>query len=101
MGCVAKLLELTILSPLSFVYMPKTGGKEPGALDAHTLPSRVPSHSMSLSSERNLTPPLEEAISQPKKFLGKLHTPSVTVRERSKLAEEVAARFLSLSSLLA
>ena len=60
-------------------------------MDAHTLPSRVPSHSMSLSSERNLTPPLLDAISHPKKFLGNSHTPSVTVRERSKLALDVRA----------
>ena len=76
--------------------MPNTGGKEPGALEAHTLPSRVPSHSTSLSSDRNLTPPLEEAISQPRKFLGNSQTPSVTVRERSKLAEEVSARFFAM-----
>lgn len=81
--------------------MPNTGGKEPGALEAHTLPSLVPSHSMFLSSERNATPPLEEAISHPRKFLGNSQMPSVTVRERSKLALEVSARFLSFNSLFA
>jgi hypothetical protein len=35
------------------------------------------------------------------RLLGNAHTPSVTVRERSKLAPEVARRFLSLSALLA
>jgi hypothetical protein len=36
-------------------------------LEAHTLPSRVPSHSMSLSSDRNFIPPWDDAISQPKR----------------------------------
>ena len=81
--------------------MPNTGGKDPGAFDAHTFPSRVPSHSMSLSSLRNATPPFEDAISHPRKFLGNSQIPSVTVRERSKLALEVIDLFLSFNSLFA
>ena len=79
--------------------MPKTGGAD--SLGRAHLAVAVPSHSSALSAERKATSPVEEAILQPSMFWGNLQTPSVTVRERSKLAEEVAARFLSLSSLLA
>ncbi len=82
-------------------HMPKTEGKEPGALEAQILPSAVPSHSILRSSVKNLTSPFSATFSQPKKFCGNPQRPSVTRRDRSKLAPEVAARFLSFNSLLA
>ena len=82
-------------------HMPKTEGKEPGALEAQILPSAVPSHSILRSSVKYLTSPLSATFSQPKKFCGNPQRPSVTRRDRSKLAPEVAARFLSFNSLLA
>jgi len=82
-------------------HMPKTEGKEPGALEAQILPSAVPSHSILRSSVKNLTSPFSATFSHPKKFCGNPQRPSVTRRDRSKLAPEVAARFLSFNSLLA
>ena len=43
--------------------------------------------------------PNSAAFSQPNKLSGNLQKPSVTVRDLSKFAEDVAARFASFNSL--
>ena len=80
------------------IYKPK---KEPDCLLAQILPASVPSHSTFKSSDKYLTSPRVAALTHPKMLSGKLQKPSVTKRERSKFALDVAARFLSFNSLFA
>ena len=90
-----------VWAPRSHAYKPRKDGYEPEFLLAQILPASVPSHSTFKSSDKNLTSPFSAAFSHPKMFCGKLQNPSVTVRERSKFALDVAARFLSFNSLFA
>lgn len=94
----ASYIVLVVLIVDTDIYKPK---KEPDCLLAQILPASVPSHSTFKSSDKYLTSPRVAALTHPKMLSGKLQKPSVTKRERSKFALDVAARFLSFNSLFA